>query len=444
MPNEWQDFAESHRVGDIARRPGGQRHRLRPVHRHLQRPRGSRARQRDRGAGGGKLEDHYQVGDWVRSPHPAHRGGRQEGRSVDARRRRSRATEEIAELRGSAAEAAPSCHRSEHEESRARTTGYGGGARDAVDRPAGLRMAARRSLERGGRCRAPTERRDDQGGAGRGGRPHDAAHQEACGDHRQYGLRQYRRLASRTGEKIELRGFGSFRIRHRGARTGRNPKTGDKVSVPPKRIPYFKPGKELQGAAQRRVLSQARGWRNGLFTPWTPYRRLHLHAQEARLGHRQVDTDTGLFLLCRGPGSLERSGAAWWSMAASHHLVMLNLHPYSNGHLMVAPLAHHSSPQDCGAGGAGRDLAVGATLPAGARRAPCAARLQPWDEPRPGGRCRGARALPLPPGAALGRGHEFHDCPGGGPSRPRGPAPDRASACVRSSPRRRNRLGRTR
>ena len=50
----------------------------------------------------------------------------------------------------------------------------------------------------------------------------------------------------KDGEKIELRGFGSFRIRHRGARTGRNPKTGDKVMVPPKRIPYFKPGKELR------------------------------------------------------------------------------------------------------------------------------------------------------------------------------------------------------
>ena len=50
----------------------------------------------------------------------------------------------------------------------------------------------------------------------------------------------------KDGEKIELRGFGSFRIRHRGARTGRNPKTGDKVKVPPKRIPYFKPGKELR------------------------------------------------------------------------------------------------------------------------------------------------------------------------------------------------------
>lgn len=50
----------------------------------------------------------------------------------------------------------------------------------------------------------------------------------------------------RSGEKIELRGFGSFRIRSRGARIGRNPKTGDRVEVPAKLIPYFKPGKELK------------------------------------------------------------------------------------------------------------------------------------------------------------------------------------------------------
>ncbi len=47
-------------------------------------------------------------------------------------------------------------------------------------------------------------------------------------------------------EKVELRGFGSFRIRQRGQRTGRNPKTGDQVHVPPKKIPYFKPGKHLR------------------------------------------------------------------------------------------------------------------------------------------------------------------------------------------------------
>jgi integration host factor subunit beta len=47
-------------------------------------------------------------------------------------------------------------------------------------------------------------------------------------------------------EKVELRGFGSFRIRQRGERTGRNPKTGAQVHVPPKKIPYFKPGKHLR------------------------------------------------------------------------------------------------------------------------------------------------------------------------------------------------------
>jgi integration host factor subunit beta len=52
--------------------------------------------------------------------------------------------------------------------------------------------------------------------------------------------------ALRTGDKIEIRGFGSFRIRQRKPRTGRNPKTGAKVDVPAKRVPYFKPSKELR------------------------------------------------------------------------------------------------------------------------------------------------------------------------------------------------------
>jgi len=52
--------------------------------------------------------------------------------------------------------------------------------------------------------------------------------------------------ALHRGEKIELRGFGSFRIRRREPRKGRNPKTGDRVDVPSKRVPYFKPGKELK------------------------------------------------------------------------------------------------------------------------------------------------------------------------------------------------------
>ncbi|MBI4161880.1 MAG: integration host factor subunit beta [Acidobacteria bacterium] len=52
--------------------------------------------------------------------------------------------------------------------------------------------------------------------------------------------------AMHKDEKIELRGFGSFRIRRRRSRHGRNPKTGDRVEVPAKKIPYFKPGKELK------------------------------------------------------------------------------------------------------------------------------------------------------------------------------------------------------
>ena len=47
-------------------------------------------------------------------------------------------------------------------------------------------------------------------------------------------------------EKIELRGFGSFRVRERNARKGRNPKTGAAVNIPAKRVAYFKPGKDLK------------------------------------------------------------------------------------------------------------------------------------------------------------------------------------------------------
>ena len=53
-------------------------------------------------------------------------------------------------------------------------------------------------------------------------------------------------LALSGGERIEIRGFGSFVVKHRQAREGRNPKTGKLVSVPAKRVPFFKVGKELR------------------------------------------------------------------------------------------------------------------------------------------------------------------------------------------------------
>ena len=52
--------------------------------------------------------------------------------------------------------------------------------------------------------------------------------------------------ALQRGEKVELRGFGSFRVRHRPPHQGRNPKTGKRVSIAAKRVPFFKAGKELR------------------------------------------------------------------------------------------------------------------------------------------------------------------------------------------------------
>ena len=48
------------------------------------------------------------------------------------------------------------------------------------------------------------------------------------------------------GGRVEIRGFGTFKINHRPARTGRNPKTGEKVPVPEKFVPHFKAGRELR------------------------------------------------------------------------------------------------------------------------------------------------------------------------------------------------------
>ncbi len=53
-----------------------------------------------------------------------------------------------------------------------------------------------------------------------------------------------RRLAE--GGRVELRGFGAFSTREREPRTGRNPRTGEAVEVPAKRVPYFKAGKEIR------------------------------------------------------------------------------------------------------------------------------------------------------------------------------------------------------
>jgi integration host factor subunit beta len=61
----------------------------------------------------------------------------------------------------------------------------------------------------------------------------------------------------RAGDKIEIRGFGSFRTRQRKPRMGRNPKTGEKVEVPAKKIPFFKPSKELKDLVNEGIADAA-------------------------------------------------------------------------------------------------------------------------------------------------------------------------------------------
>jgi integration host factor subunit beta len=63
--------------------------------------------------------------------------------------------------------------------------------------------------------------------------------------------------ALQGGNEVEIRGFGSFRFRNRAPRKGRNPKTGEKVDVPSKRIPYFKMGKELKALLNEALPAEA-------------------------------------------------------------------------------------------------------------------------------------------------------------------------------------------
>ncbi len=80
--------------------------------------------------------------------------------------------------------------------------------------------------------------------------------QKLCEDHPDLTVKEIERVVSafydsiitqlQQGGRVELRGFGAFSTRDRDARKGRNPRTGDAVDVAAKRVPYFKPGKEMR------------------------------------------------------------------------------------------------------------------------------------------------------------------------------------------------------
>ncbi len=62
--------------------------------------------------------------------------------------------------------------------------------------------------------------------------------------------------ALKKGEKVEIRGFGTFLMKERAPRVARNPKTGEKVEVPAKLVPAFKPGKDLKEATEKEIKSK--------------------------------------------------------------------------------------------------------------------------------------------------------------------------------------------
>ena len=156
--------------------------------------------------------------------------------------------------------------------------------------------------------------------------------------------------ALQRGEKIELRGFGSFRLRQREPRKGRNPKTGDKVDVPPKKVPYFKPGKELKELINKEPLSPpTRGWRPALDS-----RRLKIAvAKSAIVTFHPATFVDRLFSPWRlryvtsasepAPGCIfcqAADSAAQSDLVVARGrtaFVILNLFPYNSGHLMVVP-----------------------------------------------------------------------------------------------------------
>ncbi|WNO11724.1 integration host factor subunit beta [Teredinibacter sp. KSP-S5-2] len=64
---------------------------------------------------------------------------------------------------------------------------------------------------------------------------------------------EYMSQSLATGDRIEIRGFGSFSLHYRAPRTGRNPKTGESVCLPGKFVPHFKPGKELRDRVNEKL-----------------------------------------------------------------------------------------------------------------------------------------------------------------------------------------------
>src|SRR5262249_5693859 len=137
-------------------------------------------------------------------------------------------------------------------------------------------------------------------------------------------------------------GFGSFRVRQRNARVGRNPKTGEKVEVPAKRVPYFKPSKELKDLINEDGTAPSPASESPAAPP-NPQYGFHLEPVALRVSGVWRGESAVVCLLCRGGSDARRRAADRFSGHSQFH------HPQSVS-VHVRPLdgsALRASRHDC-------------------------------------------------------------------------------------------------